>query len=236
MRLIPILITAVGLTASSVGAGSGEVHAQDPEGEGAIQGVWVLNDELSDDPRPALGSNGERGQGRRGSAARGGRGPGGAGGGGFGGGRGGGRGGGNPGGGGRGGNRPDPEDMAEMREAMRTAMKDLMTAARRMTIVETEREVLLTYADGRVVRLIPDDREHAGVAGRSMQVTRRTTWNGDTLVSRIELQSRMALRIERSYTVRLDGQQLVIMSTFDGERFRTDEDRELRHIYDREAR
>ena len=123
-----------------------------------------------------------------------------------------------------------------------------------MTIVETAREVLLTYDDGRVVRLIPDDRDHAGIAGRSMQVTRRTTWNGDTLVTRIELQSRMALRagghavgdegadddrtanIERSYTVRLDGQQLVIVSTFDGERFQTDEDREVRHIYDKEAR
>lgn len=233
MRLMPILITAVGLTAFPVGAGSGEVHAQDPEGERAIQGVWVLNDELSDDPRPVFGSDGERGQGRRGSAARGGRGrgPGGGGVGGFGGGRGGGRG-----GGGRGGNRPDPEDMAEMREAMRSAMTDLMTTARRLTIVETAREALLTYDDGRVVRLIPDDRDHAGVAGRSMQVTRRTTWNGDTLVTHIELQSRMALRIERSYTVRLDGQQLVIVSTFDGERFRTDEDREVRHIYDREAR
>ena len=114
MRLMPILVTAVGLTAFPVGAGSGEVHAQDPEREHAIQGVWVLNDELSDDPRPALGSDGERGQGRRGSAARGGRGPGGGGVGGFGGGRGGGRGGGGRGGGGRGGNRPDPEDMAEM--------------------------------------------------------------------------------------------------------------------------
>ena len=235
MRLMPILITAVGLTASPVGAGAGEVHAQDPEGESAIQGVWVLNDELSDDPRPALGSNGTQGQGRRGSA-RGGRGPGGGGVGGFGGGRGGGRRGGDRGGGGRGGNRPNPEDMAEMREAMRSAMKDLMTAARRLTIVETEREVLLTYDDGRVVRLIPDEREHAGIAGRSMQVTRRTTWNGDTLETRIELQARMALRIERSYAVRLDGQQLVIVSTFDGERFRTDEDRELRYIYDREAR
>ena len=51
-----------------------------------------------------------------------------------------------------------------MREAMQSAMEDLTTAARRMTVVETEREVLLTYADGRV-RLIPDDREHAGIAG-----------------------------------------------------------------------
>ncbi len=70
---------------------------------------------------------------------------------------------------------------------MQSAMKDLMTAARRMTIVVTESEVLLTYDDGRVARLIPDDREHAGIAGSSMQVKRRTTWNGDKLVAQIEL-------------------------------------------------
>ena len=236
MRVMPILITAVGLAASPIGAGAERVHAQDPEGESAIQGVWVLNDELSDEPRPALGSNGERGQGRRGPAARGGRGPGGGGVGGFGGGRGGGRRGGDRGGRGRGGNRPDPEDMAEMREAMQSAMKDLMTAARRLTIVETEREVLLTYDDGRVVRLIPDDREHAGIAGHSMQVIRRTKWNGETLVTRIELQSRMTLQIERTYAVRLEGQELIITSTFDGERFGNDEGREFRRVYDREVR
>ena len=126
--------------------------------------------------------------------------------------------------------------MAEMREAMQSAMRDLMTAARRMTIVETEREVLLTYDDGRVIRLIPDDREHAGIAGQSMQVTRRTTWNGETLMTRIELQSRMTLQIEQTYTVRLDGQQLVISSTFEGDRFRHDEDREVQRVYDREVR
>ena len=98
----------------------------------------------------------------------------------------------------RGGERPDPEEIAAMQSAMRSddgcaiaamqsAMKDLMTAARRMTIVVTESEVLLTYDDGRVARLIPDDREHAGIAGSSMQVKRRTTWNGDKLVAQIEL-------------------------------------------------
>ena len=123
-----------------------------------------------------------------------------------------------------------------MREAMQSAMKDLMTAARRLTVVETEREVLLTYDDGRVVRLIPDDREHAGIAGSSMQVNRRTKWNGEKLLTRIELQSRMKIKLEQTYEVRLDGQQLVITSTFEGERFGNDEDRELRRVYDRELR
>ena len=123
-----------------------------------------------------------------------------------------------------------------MREVMQSAMKDLMTAARRMTIVETEREVLLTYDDGRVVRLIPDDREHAGIAGSSMQVKRRTKWTGEKLLTRIELQSRMKFKLEQTYEVRLNGQQLVVTSKFDGERFGNDEDRELRRVYDRELR
>ena len=216
MRVMTILFAAVWLTAPPVGAGVWAAGAQTQEGERAIQGMWVLNDELSDVPRAALGNEGSRGQGRRGPGAGGGRG------GGF--------------GGDRGGDRPDPEEMAEMREAMQSAMKDLMTAARRMTVVETEREVLLAYDDGRVVRLIPDDREHAGIAGSSMQVKRRTKWNGERLVTRIELQSRMKLKLEQTYEVLLDGQQLVITSKFEGERFGNDEDRELRRVYDREVR
>ena len=41
--------------------------AQTPEGDRAIQGVWVLNDELSDDPRARFGSMaGEEGRQGRG--------------------------------------------------------------------------------------------------------------------------------------------------------------------------
>ena len=123
-----------------------------------------------------------------------------------------------------------------MREAIQSAMEDLTTAARRMTVIATEREVLLTYGDGRVVRLIPDDREHAGIAGSSMQVTRRTKWTGKKLLTRIELQSRMKLTLEQTYEVHLDGRQLVITSTFEGERFGNDEEGELRRVYDREVR
>ena len=176
----------------------------------------MLNYELSDDPRATLGNEGPQEQGRRGPGAGGGRGPGGGG------------------GGGRGGDRPDPAEMAEMREAMQSAMKDLMTAPRRMTVVETESAVLLTYDDGRVLRLIPDDREHAGIAGSSMQVKRRTTWTGETLVTRIELQSRMRFELEQTYEVLVEGGQLVITSKFKSERFADDEDREFRRVYDRE--
>ena len=75
MRGITILITAVGLAAPPVGAGVWAVSAQAREGERAIQGVWVLNHELSDDPQAALGNERPREQGRRGPGAGGGRGP-----------------------------------------------------------------------------------------------------------------------------------------------------------------
>ena len=82
------------------------------------------------------------------------------------------------------------------RQAMQAALQDLMSAPRRMTIVIDEREVLLTYGDGRVVRLIPDGREHAGIAGNSMEVTRRTAWDDRRLVAQIELESRATLTLE----------------------------------------
>ena len=242
MRVMTIPTATFGLAVFLVGTGTLAVEARAQDPAKPIEGVWVLNVDLSDEPGGAAwGSrpDNQRDRGRGGSGGFGGR-PGGRGRGGSGGGRGGpggGIGGGGGGfGGGRGGDRPDPEEMAEMREAMQSAMKDLMTAARRMTIVETEREVLLTYDDGRVVRLIPDDREHAGIAGSSMQVKRRTKWTGEKLLTRIELQSRMKLKLEQTYEVRLDGQQLVVTSKFEGERFGNDEDRELRRVYDRELR
>ena len=105
-----------------------------------------------------------------------------------------------------------------------------------MTIVVSEREVLLTYADGRVVRLIPDDREHAGIAGNSMKVTRRTVWNDGRLVARIELESSATLKLEQTYDVQLDGEHLIVTSRFEGDRFEDGEDGEFRRVYEREMR
>ena len=225
-RGVPPLVLTLSLTISMPGLAGVQTTA------GSIAGQWVLNDDLSDDQRasaPQRRSNGN-GQGR-GPAVGGFGGPGG----GFGGRRGGF-------GGSRGGfggpveDRPDREDTAEMRRATQEALDDLMTAPRRMTIVESAREVMLTYGDGRVVRLIPDNREHAGVAGTSMKVTRRTNWESGILVARIELQSRVDLRLDQTYEVDLEGQRLIVTSTFEGERFEDDDSREFRRVYDRDLR
>lgn len=119
---------------------------------------------------------------------------------------------------------------------MQAALQDLMSAPRRMTIVIDEREVLLTYGDGRVVRLIPDGREHAGIAGNSMEVTRRTAWDDRRLVAQIELESRATLTLEQTYDVQLDGQRLVVTSRFEGDRFGNGDDGEFKRVYEREER
>lgn len=194
--------------------------------EGGIDGEWVLNLELSDDPSGRLGG-GQQGD-------RGGFGPGG----GFGGGRGG-FGGGRGGFGGGGANPPDPQEMARLRESMQEAIRDILGAPRRMTIVTSADEIGLTYDDGRVVRLIPDDREHAGLAGSSMQVRRRARWDGDRLVAEIALETRFPFRVRQTYEVRTDGatgRQLIVTSRVERGGRGGDGGGEFRRVYDLQER
>ena len=232
MRMMTIPITLLGLSALWVIWG---VEPRAQETTTLIAGIWALNEDLSDELPRSLGNRPDNPRERDGVGGRGGGGFGGGfGGGGRGGGGRGGGGRGGPGGGGRGGDRPDPEEMAAMREAMQSAIEDLMRAPRRMTIVvNDEADVVLTYGDGRVVRLIPDDQEHAGIAGNAMEVKRRTTWQGDQLVTQIELQARMKFELHQTYHVDPEWQQLVVTSRFEGDRFDNDEDRTFQRVYER---
>lgn len=232
MRLCAIGVIVVFAFGVAPGAAAAARAVQNHEQ--ALAGSWVINEDLSDELRPQPG--GRDGDGER-------RGPGGFGGPGWGpgggfGGRGGfGRGGGFGGRGGGFGGGGDPQQMARMRATMQEAMRDLMTAPRRMTIAADEREIVLTYGDRRVVRLIPDDREHSGLAGTSARVTRKTRWRGAALEAEIELQSRMELRVRQTYEVRLaEGgyRQLIVTTRIDGGR--RGRDRELRRVYDVELR
>ena len=178
--------------------------------EPTVEGVWELNYELSDDPRARVEQRAGRPEGGGRGGGAGGRGGGG-----------GGR------GGGGGGDRPDPEQVA----AMRAAMQELLTAARRMTIVvDRERdEVLFTYDDGRVMRLVPDGEEHAGLVGvDGIEVTRTTRWLEGALTTEIDLPS--GGRMTVTYGLELEGALLAVSATLEGGRF---EDRELRRVYDR---
>ena len=186
----------------------------------AFLGTWVLNDDLSD----ALPPRAEMSKGNRGRRGGGFAGPGG-----------GGLGGRRGGFGGRTGGRVPPEDRALRRAGLEEAIKDLTTAPRRMTIDGSPEAIVLTYNDRRVVRLLPDGREHAGLAGTSMRVTRVTQWDDTTLVTEIQLDSRVKFEIEQTYHVH-DGEyglQLVVTSRFNGGPFGR-ETREIRRVYDGE--
>ena len=203
--------------------GAGQVDEQHE----VLLGTWVLNDDLSD----ALPPRTEMSKGNRGRRGGGFSGPGG----GFGGPGGGGLGGRRGGFGGRTGGRVPQEDRALRRAGLQEAIKDLTTAPRRMTIGGTPEEIVLTYNDRRVIRLLPDGREHAGLAGTSMRVTRVTQWDDATLVAEIQLDSEVKFEIEQKYRVHdgEDGLQLVVTSRFNGGPFGR-ETREIRRVYEGE--
>ena len=112
-------------------------------------------------------------------------------------------------------------------------MRDLMSVPRRMTITGTRDEVLVRHGDGRVIRLLPDGREHAGLAGSRMRLTRTTRLVSATLITDIELEGRLRFEVEQNYEVRNGeaGKQLIVTSRFGGGPFR-EEEREFRRIYD----
>ena len=191
--------------------------AQPESSTASLEGIWMLNADLSDEPRARLeGVGDDRGRGRgRGAAGRRGSGPGGRG-----------RAGGSP---------PTREELARLRQGIQEAVRDLMTAPRRMTIVMIENEIVATYDDGRVIRLVSDDQAHKGIAGTSMQVTRKTRWENEKLVTDISLDSRIEVKLEQTYEVRLtdpEGKQLIVTSRFIGGRASNGDRRELRRVYD----
>ncbi|MFI5384870.1 MAG: hypothetical protein ACHQ50_02010, partial [Fimbriimonadales bacterium] len=84
----------------------------------------------------------------------------------------GGSGGGMGGGGMGGGAAISPEDAQRMRDALR----DIMTAPARLTIVRTEsRMILITTGEGRVTRLSPDGKK---IKDDSTKIERKTKWDG----------------------------------------------------------
>lgn len=216
--LTVVVVLALGGVCGDARVLSSDV-AQPESSAASLEGIWMLNTDLSDEPRARLeGVGDDRGQGRgRGAAGRRGSRPGGRG-----------RAGGRP---------PDREELARLRQGLQEAVRDLMTAPRRMTIVMIENEIVATYDDGRVIRLVSDDQAHKGIAGTSMQVTRRTRWENEKLVTDISLDSRIEVRLEQTYEVRLtdpEGKQLIVTSRFVGGRASNGDRRELRRVYDAE--
>ncbi len=204
--LTVVVVIALGGVCGDARVLSSDV-AQPESSAASLEGIWMLNTDLSDEPRARLeGVGDDRGQGRGRGAA------------------------------GRRGSRPGGR-VARLRQGLQEAVRDLMTAPRRMTIVMIENEIVATYDDGRVIRLVSDDQAHKGIAGTSMQVTRRTRWENEKLVTDISLDSRIEVRLEQTYEVRLtdpEGKQLIVTSRFVGGRASNGDRRELRRVYDAE--
>ncbi len=168
----------------------------------SIVGAWTLNTELSDHPpAPPDGAEPEgRGRGGRGNGGPGG--PGGPGGGG-----GSGRGGGGRGGFGGGGGRGNPEQMRRRMDAMR----DLLEAPARMTIIRTESMVIITTGDGRTTRVATDNSR---VKDESTGIERRTHWEGEKLVS--EIAGAMGGKMTETWDIAQDTGRLVVTLRAEG--------------------
>jgi hypothetical protein len=132
-----------------------------------IVGAWVLNPSLTDRPPAPAASHDQNGRtGRRGGRS-------GFGGRGFGGGF-----------QGAGASRDEGDRSGRGADIQRRqdAMRDLITAPERLTIVETDSMVIITAGDGRTTRLAPDDSK---IKDESTGAERRTHWDGGKLVSAI---------------------------------------------------
>ncbi len=167
---------------------SAESRAQSASAPGSIAGAWTLNKDLSDKPQTRTPDEGDNG-GRR----RGGRG--------MGGGMGGGRRGGGMGRGGAGGGAVNPDDAKRMRDAMR----DILDAPERLTIVQTESMVVITTGDGRVTRLSPDGKK---IKDDNTKIERKTKWDGGKLVS--EVSGLGPGKITETYAVDPEHHQLIV--------------------------
>jgi hypothetical protein len=189
-----------------------ESRAQAPD-RGALAGAWTLNRDQSD----AAPSRADRGSGsdrpHRGGYGGGGGGMrhGGFGGGGMG--RGGARGGG------------DPEAMARMRDAMR----DVMGAPDRLTIVQTDSIVSITSDDGRTTRLSPDGKK---IKDDNTKIERKTHWDAGKLVS--EISGLGPGKVTQTFAVDPEQHQLRIVVQMEGGR--SNNARTFTHVYDAEQR
>ena len=181
-------------------ASSGTVVALTHE---ALGGIWVLDRNRGS--LPGAESSTDDGGDRRRSGGGGGYGGRRGGGGGF----GGGFGGGQRGGGGR--QMVDPERMRAIGEFIRSAT----AASTRLTIVVHESSVAITDADGATVTVPTDDKKVEERAENGLvRLTRKSRWEGPTLVSEIEIEQ--GPKIERRYELSPAGTELDIKTKISG--------------------
>ena len=150
-------------------------------------GSWVLNEELSENPRDKMRQ--AMGGGRSGGGGMGG----------------GSRGASGMGGGGRGGSMGSPGGRGGGdREAMRQRLADAAAKAARLEITQGE-ELSILYADGSL-RVVPVDGEAGNI---------KSHWKGDRLV--VELKGEVGRRIRETLQLAEDGAQLHVTTKMFGD-------------------
>jgi hypothetical protein len=125
--------------------------------------------------------------------------------------------------------REETDEDPAVADNVREAFADLLTAPRRMTIVQRARDIVLRYGDGRTARFVPDGRDHAGLAGLGVRITRKARWDGRALRAEIRLPSVPGLT--HLLETDLHGERLVVTTTVEA-RGRYD-GLEVRRVYDR---
>ncbi len=123
----------------------------------------------------------------------------------------------------------ETDDDPRQADAVREAFADLLTAPRRMTIVQRTRDIVLRYDDGRTVRFVPDDRDHAGLAGTGLRITRKARWDGAAL--RVEIRLPSVPRLTHVLEADPGGERLLVTTTVEP-RGRYD-GLDVRRVYDR---
>lgn len=187
----------------------GQPLRAEPAPVAALAGVWQLNRDLSTPPGGGLAAGGDdqrNGRGARGmGGGRGGR---------FGGMR-----------GGRGGaGRVSEDDIARLREAMR----ELLQAPTRLTIVQHDAAVHFTDDEGRVRKFVADGRTEKHQLEAATLET-RTEWKDGAL--RITWETGRGPKIVRTYrVVTTAGPQLVVDTRIEGGR--AGDRPPVKHVYD----
>lgn len=120
--------------------------------------------------------------------------------------------------------RANPDDMARMRDAVR----DIMTPADRLTIVQTESLVVITGQDGRTTRLSPDGKK---IKDDNTGIERKTRWDGAKLV--IDISGAGRGKITQTYAGDAEHHQLRLSTQFEGGR--TNQARTVTYVYDADA-
>ena len=137
----------------------------------------------------------------------------------------GGMGGGGFGGGGGGGSRPDPQEMAKAREAMRLAM----FRAERLTIVHNDAGFVVTDGEGVSHTLTPDGKTSKAEVG-ALTVQTKVKWDETALV--VERKFEGGVKVTDRYWVTDAPRQLVVASKLESNQMSGDRARTFQRVYD----